>query len=246
MSFSAPERLIESPSMKLEAKLKSVAADVWMISYPLMMLGVDLQRNVTILRLASGKLIIHSTAPFTPVDIAAIHKLGEPAWLLDVLLRHDTFSEQGAKAFPSARYLVPAGFDAAGIITEHLIPPPAAWEGEVEVLPVEGAPSFSEIVMFHRPSRTLIVGDLVFNFSGGNGLWTEFFLTIGSVGGKHDPGMSRPFKNAIEDAQAFAGSVGRILEWDFDRLIVGHGKLIHTGAKERLRTALKAAGINGC
>lgn len=231
--------------MNAPPKLKAIAPDVWTLAFPLMMLGVDLQRNVTILRLASGKLIVHSTAPFTLVDIAAIHKLGEPAWIVDVLLRHDTFSEPGANAFPAARYLVPAGFDAGGIVTEHLVPPPSVWAGEVEVLPIEGVPAFGEIVMLHRPSRTLIVGDLVINFNGGSGLWTEFFLTIGTVGGKHDPGMSRPFRNAVEDPVAFAASINTLLEWDFDRVIVGHGSPILSGGKEKLRGVFKSAGIEG-
>jgi hypothetical protein len=36
-----------------------------------------------------------------------------------------------------------------------------------------------------------------------------------------------------------------ILEWDFDRIIVGHGDVIHTSGKPKLAAALKAAGFQG-
>ncbi|RYD33415.1 MAG: hypothetical protein EOP85_20810 [Verrucomicrobiaceae bacterium] len=224
-------------------KLKTLVPDLWEMTFPLTLLGVDLQRNVTILRLSSGKLLIHSTAPFTDHDISVIRELGEPAWIADVLLRHDTFAREGTAAFPGLPYLVPDGFEAEGVSFQPLIPPPAEWAGEIEVLAVEGVPSFGEIVMFHKASRTLVVGDLLFNFSDKSDLFTKALLAIGSVHGKYDPGITRPFAHAIEDRGALAASLGKILEWDFDRIIVGHGDPIHSGGKELLRETFRSAGV---
>lgn len=231
--------------MKVAVKLKKLAPDLWMMTFPLVMLGVDLQRNVTILRLSSGKLVIHSTAPFTENDISIIRELGEPAWMADVLLRHDTFAEEGTKAFPEALYLAPGGFEVEGLTPAPLFPPPAEWGEEIEVLPVDGVPAFGEIVMFHRKSRTLVVGDLLINFSGDRGLLTRLFLKIGSADGHYDPGVTKPFAHAIEDQKAFAASLRRILTWDFDRIIVGHGDPIRVDGREKLRTAFQAVGIEG-
>ena len=47
----------------------------------------------------------------------------------------------------------------------------------------------------------------------------------------------------MEDEDAFAGSLDTMLEWDFDRVIVGHGEPIETGGKARLMEAFKAAGF---
>jgi hypothetical protein len=55
-----------------------LAENLWLLAYPLKMLGADLRRNVTLIRLRSGKVSIHSTAPFSPEDVAAIRVLGEP------------------------------------------------------------------------------------------------------------------------------------------------------------------------
>lgn len=226
--------------------VQNLAPNLWLIPYPLKMLGADLQRNVTVIRLASGKLIIHSTAPFTPEDVAAIGALGEPAWLVDTLLRHDTFAREGRAAFPSTAYLASEGFaKIAGEPAGLLLPPPAEWAEEIAVAPIDGAPELHEVVLLHRPSRTLIVADLIFNFPGEHGWWMKLLLRLATVGGRHTPGMTRPYQQAIKDRAAYTASVKRVLDWDFDRIIVGHGAPIATRGKETLRSTLQAAGIAG-
>lgn len=223
---------------------QSLAPNLWSLTYPFKLLGADLHRNVTVIRLASGHLIIHSTAPFGAEDIAAIKALGEPGWIIDTLLRHDTFANEGRNAFPNIPYLAPEGFSKElPFPTGDLVPPPAEWESEIAVLPIDGAPEFGEVVMLHRPSRTLIVADLVFNFPGEHGFWTDTLLNLATVGGHHDPGVTRPFKAAIKDHDAFNASIRTMMEWDFDRIIVGHGEPIPTGGKEKLREALVGAGV---
>jgi hypothetical protein len=227
-----------------ETSLQQIAPNLWRQTFPFKMLGVDLQRNVTVIRLASGKLILHSSAPFSPADVKAIEALGHPAWLIDTLLRHDTFADEGRRAFPKAEYLAPPGFSInLPFQTEALLKAPEEWAGEVEIMPIDGAPEFGEVVFFHRPSRTVIVADLVVNFPGDHGLWTNLLLHFAAAGGRHDPGMTVPFKKAVEDSLAFTASVNRVLAWDFDRVIVGHGEPIETGGKEKLRVAIRAAGF---
>src|SRR5688572_12680974 len=90
--------------------MHEIAPSLYEITYPLSIIGAQLGRRVTIIRLPSGKLIIHSTGPFTGQDIAAIKSLGSPAWLIDVTLNHDTFADIGRAAFPEIPNGVPDGF----------------------------------------------------------------------------------------------------------------------------------------
>lgn len=220
-----------------------IAENLWLLPYPLRALGANVRRNVTIARLRGGKLVIHSTAPFTAEDVAAIRALGEPGWLLEGILRHDTFAKEGRMAFPGIPYLAPPGFSAlVGFSTEPIVPVPAEWAGELTALEVEGAPEFRDTALLHAPSRTLILTELVFNFGPLEPLWTRLLLKL-AVGSEHHPGMSRPFKAAVKDRAAFRHSVATILDWDFDRVIVGHGDVIETDGKARLRAGLEAAGF---
>lgn len=233
-----------SDAVNIPVPLQHIDANLWLMDYPLRTLGVNLHRVVTIIRLASGKLVIHSTAPFLPTEVESIRELGQPEWLVDALLRHATFAAEGHKAFPGISYLAPEGFSRdLPFPTGSLLSPPAEWEGEIQVAAIDGVPAFGEIVMCHQPSRTLIVGDLIVNFAGVQGWWEKLLSKAASVGGKYEPGMTKPFKSAIRDSGAFAASVQRVLEWDFDRIIVGHGRPIPTGGKQKLRGVMQAAGV---
>ena len=222
--------------------MKPLADNLWLLRYKLSLLGADLRRNVTVMRLASGDLVIHSTGPFTPQDVAAIRAEGTPRWMMDVMLRHDTFAKQGREAFPDASYLGPEGFsDVVGFPTQPLVDQPE-WNGELEVMTLAGLPSMKEAVVLHRPSRTLIVADLFFDFGPEESAWTKFLLLL-AVGKHHDPGVSRPLRLAVKDKEAFQASLATMMSWDFDRLIPGHGDVIDTGAKSRVAEALRAVGL---
>jgi hypothetical protein len=215
-----------------------------MFVYPLKMLGADLRRNVTVIRLRSGKLVIHSTGPFSPEDVAKIRELGDPGWILDGILRHDTFAHEGRAAFPGIPYLAPEGFSKeVRFPTIPIIPVPPQWNGELLALELHGAPIARDIAMLHVPSRTLILTELLFNFGSGESAWTKLLL-VAAVGTHHHPGMSRPVKWGVKDKAAFEQSLSTILSWDFDRVIVGHGDVIETGGKEKVREGLKAAGFS--
>jgi hypothetical protein len=220
-------------------RIEPIGSNIWLLRYPLSMLGLQMGRNVTILRLASGELIIHSTAPFTPEDVAAIRALGQPGWLLEATLFHDTFAKQGRSAFPVIPYLAPEGFAKnTGIETyamDEILPP--AWGLEIAVLKLEGIPKLKEHVLLHRPSRTLIVADLVFNWGPTDSRW-ENFVRRRMMGITKFPAMSRLFRLSIRDRSAFKQSLEKMLSWDFDRLIVAHGKVIEKGAKTALVEAL--------
>lgn len=223
--------------------MKQLAENIWVLPYSLKLLGADLRRTVTVIRLGSGELVIHSTGPFTPADVADIKHVGKPGWLLDVMLRHDTFSKHGHETFPDIPFLAPEGFSkVVKFPTGPLIPAPAAWGDEFQILRLEGIPSMQEHVFFHSLSRTLIVADLLFNFRSESSAWTRF-LVLCAVGSIHHPGMSRPFRFAVKDKTAFQRSVQSLMKWDFDRIVVGHGEVIETDGKRQLRDALKAGGF---
>jgi len=221
--------------------VQQLAENVWILKYPLKLLGFDGGRTVTVVRLQSGKLVIHSTAPFTDEDVSQIHALGEPAWMLDATLFHDTFAAEGRNAFPAVRYLAPPGFaPRSGIATEPLTPPPPEWAGELEVLPLAGMKAHEHFV-FHRPSRTLIVCDCLFNFGRSRSPWARFVVRL--IGLKNGIGMSAFFRLMIRDRAAFKKSIAAALEWDFERIVVGHGEIIATDGRRIFLRELEARDL---
>ena len=225
--------------------MNPIAENLWTLTYPLTELGAHINRTVTLIRLRSGELVIHSTAPFTPRDVTAIRALGQPAWLVEATTAHDTFAKEGRAAFPGIPYLAPEGFsETAGIPTQPLDSPPAAWADELAILELAGkAEKMCEYAMLHRPTRTLIVADLAFHMTVEASLGQRIFAVAALVGGKdHETAMPRVEKLGVKDEAAFERSLETLLGWDFDRVIVGHGDVVETG-KAALTEALHDAGF---
>lgn len=223
--------------------MKKIAENLWLLQYPLSVLGTQHGRNVTVIRLRSGRTILHSMAPFTQADLAAIQTLGEPGWLVESMLLHDTYAKEGHEAFPALPFLGPPGF--SGVVKFPVLPlspAPEEWRDEVTVFPIEGAPMLKEHAMLHAASRTLIVADLIFNFDPAEHGWDRFFHRY-IAGFKRYPGMSRIFRLCIKDKSAFQSSMATILAQDFDRIIVGHGDIIETQGKALLKQALEDARV---
>ncbi|RYD36229.1 MAG: hypothetical protein EOP87_05880, partial [Verrucomicrobiaceae bacterium] len=169
--------------------MKRLADGLWIKGYPLSVLGTHHGRNVTVIRLSSGKLIIHSMAPFPAPDLEGIRALGEPGWLVESMLLHDTYAGEGRRLFPDVPFLGPPGFsEVVGFPVEPLHPGPLEWEGEIEIVHLRGAPKLEEHAMIHLPSRTLIVADLIFNFPAEEKGWNRFFHRH-IAGFKRYPGM---------------------------------------------------------
>ncbi len=223
--------------------MNSLAPGLWTLRYPLRVLGTGHGRTVTVMRLSSGRLVIHSMAPFSDADVAAIHALGEPAWLLEAMLLHDTYAPEGRRAFPGLPFLGPPGFgEVVGFPVEPLLPAPEEWKDEIRVIRVSGAPKLEEHLLLHRPSRTLILADLIFNFNPGEQGWDRFFHRH-VAGFRRYPGMSRIFKWCIADLAAFRDSMDEVFACDFDRIIPGHGEVIETHGKALLKRAMEDAGV---
>ena len=222
---------------------REIGGGVAVLQYPLRAFGIDFRRYVTLLRLADGRLVIHSTGPFTPEDVAAIRRFGKPSWLVEATLMHDTFARQARAAFPELPYLVPAGFaQIKGDPTQPLLPPPADWTGELEVLKIEGLRRINEHAFFHRASRTLVLADLMFHFPADSSGWPRFFaqrvMRLPRL-----LGISAFFRLMIRDKAAFASSMKTLLAWDFAQIVVGHGEPILRDAKSIFAQALRDRGL---
>jgi hypothetical protein len=94
------------------------------------------------------------------------------------------------------------------------------------------APSINEVAFLHKPSRTLLLTDWLFNFNGAatpGGRPVDPHLYLRLDGAYHGPRQSRLLRAFIADKHAARELGDRLLAWDFDRIIVCHGDIIDTG-----------------
>lgn len=199
--------------------------------------GLEVGARMTVLSLPGG-LLLHSPTDLDPRELDA---LGSPRWLLAPNKLHHLYAgpwmQRGVE-----------GWAAAGLAAKR---PDLSFAGEVtgeaapfgdEVLLI-GLACFSftnEVLLLHRPSRTLVVTDLVFNF-GPRAPW----LTRAAMccAGGYPGCRTTALERVGMDRSKARAELGRVLQLDFDRLIPSHGEIIETGGKEKLRSAFSWLGL---
>ena len=87
-----------------------------------------------------------------------------------------------------------------------------------------------EVVFFHAASRTLIVADLCEHFGPHSPRSLRLLMRLARMYGR--PRMPPDWQLSFRDRAATRASFERVLAWDFDRVILAHGALLESGARE--------------
>jgi len=217
--------------------LRNLDSDLWVVDHDLRMPGgIDIGTRTTLVRLSDGGLFMHSPGPLSPELEDSINSLGPVRHLVAPNDFHHLYVEENAKAWPEARIHVSAGLPAkrADLAAAEVLgdEAPGAWAADLEQVCMRGAPRVNEVVFYHPRSRTLVVTDLAFNLARGGSFMTRIFTGLMGMAGRFT--TSRFMKLMYRDRAAAAESARRVFVWDFDRVILTHGEIVETGAKEQL------------
>ncbi|WP_228371142.1 DUF4336 domain-containing protein [Shewanella piezotolerans] len=119
---------------------------------------------------------------------------------------------------------------------------PTAWEKDMEQVLVRGSRFMSEVAFFHKPSKTLLLVDLIENIGDkteevglGIKLWWKAVFHMWNK-----PRPAPEYQIGWKDKKAAKHSLERMLAWDFERIILSHGDLIESDAKAAAREAWSA------
>jgi glyoxylase-like metal-dependent hydrolase (beta-lactamase superfamily II) len=215
----------------MNGALTNLAPDLWTATRQFTNeLGVVTSR-MTVIRLKDGRVLIHSPTPIEPDLRSEVENLGQPAALIAPNLFHHQFISEWTAAFPEAKAFCAPGLAAKrsdfkfdGVLEDVS---PLEWRGQVDQLLIKGIPDYSEVVFFHRTSRTLIVSDLVFNYSPAQ--------AASDPGGADGLGPHSRIRSAISDSAALRESIESVLRWPLDRVIVSHGEIVESDGHARFR-----------
>lgn len=201
-------------------------------------------RRMTVIRVGGG-LLLHSPNELSSELRGALDALGAPVrWLVAPSVMHTAFLEDYQAAYPEARLFTAPGLERLG--GEPLEDDARAggedapWAEEVRHLQTEGVPRLNEVAFFHRPSGTLVLTDFAHDVGPDNPWLTRSVFR--AIGGYGRIGPTRYFRWLAADRAAVGRSVQRICaEWDFSRVLVGHGRGGACSPAE-LRAAFRAYG----
>ncbi|WP_246685331.1 DUF4336 domain-containing protein [Methylobacterium sp. WL103] len=226
---------------------KQVADGVWIVDdAPVHAGGIPLPIRMTVLRLEGGGLLLHSPIPHRPSLQRALEALGRIEHLVAPSVGHWMFLRDWQAACPNAvTWAVPGLADrgqvrrsGVRIDAELTDRPPRVWADEIDQVLVTG-PVFKEVCLFHRPSRTLLLTDLVINLEGA-------LLPVGSRTLAHILGIVAPDGKAPlylrlllrTNHRAATQAAWRLVAFNPDRVIFTHGQWFNRDAAGQLRRSL--------
>lgn len=211
-----------------------VPGQIWGAIQPLNMPGgIILDCRMTILRLDDDTLLMHS--PITITDTLREQIDALPGTLRHIVapsLFHHLFVRSAKQAFPDALTHAAPGLPQKreNFTFDHEIDPARLadlpWHDAIETISVAGMPAVNEQLFYHRPTRTIVVTDLVFNMSRAHNLRSA--LAFRAFGTHKRFAQSRLLKSMIKDARAYRASIQPIKALAIDRVVMAHGDVLAT------------------
>lgn len=228
---------------------------VWLKESWLRFAGLTLQTRMTVIALGEG-LLLHSPspAPLSPGARKELEALGAPRYLLAPNEIHNVGLRAFQEAYPGAHTTGCVGhpkrvknvrFDALLDASSAARDVPWTRSGELAFHVIGGNRLLHEIALYHLPSRTLILTDAIEFIDPEAHVSSEALssrITLGlmkatgfTLGGAC---MSPEHHLLCSDPVALRASLDTIEAWDFDSVIIAHGRLLEgDAARQAVRQA---------
>lgn len=228
-------------------RLIAFGPEIWVAEGPMVnFLGFRYPTRMAIIRLADDGLFLWSPIALTPGLQATVEALGTVRYLVAPNKLHHLFLADWKTAYPWARMYAAPGlsqhrrdlaFDEK--LQERA---PAVWAGQIDQLFVQGSFALTEVAFFHRASRTALITDLIQQFPEG---WFKGWRGwVAKRAGIVEPRAGAPIdlRATFTNRKALRQAVKRMLDWDAERLVMAHGKLVEHDATAFMRAAFAWVG----
>lgn len=220
--------------------LKEVVPDrLWVAEIPLRFYGVEVGTRMTACRLSDGGLWLHSPVRLIEEVREGLGRLGPVRFVVAPNKLHHLFVGDYSSAYPEALLYAAPGLAEnrpdlpfCGVLGDE---PEPGWAEDLDQTIFRGERQLEEVVFLHRASRTLILADLV---QSGHPESPRLTRLATRLNGTYErPGPPAPVRLGFRDKAAARASLERVLSWDFDRIVLAHGRIIETGGKAVLEQA---------
>ena len=219
------------------AELVTIADNIFALQDSLRLLpGFYLPIRTTVIRLASGELVLISPLAIDDALAEQLAQLGPVTHLIGPNCLHHLFMAKAQARYPAAKTWLSPGLSRKlpNLAHDHLLPDQLP--SELQAIEIRGAAKLSEFAIWHEPSKSLVVTDLVFNILSPRGWLTPMILR--TFGTHQRLAQSRALRFMTDDRALARESVKQMLALDFSRLIMAHGEVVENDAKAGLSQAL--------
>ena len=209
-------------------------ADVAGFRYPTRMAAI---------RLASEDLFIWSPIALSDALRAEIDALGPVSHIVPPNSLHHLHVAEWQRAYPMAKTYAPPGLREKRkdlVFDEDLeTDTEPHWIGDIDQVAVGGNRITTEIVFFHRKSRTVLFTDLIQHFPRG---WFKGWRGVVAwldLMTEPEPQVPRKFRVAFTGRRAARIALGRILIWPTVKVVMAHGEPVTRDCQEFLMRAFR-------
>ena len=219
--------------------LTPIATNLWTTAQPLRFLGLEVGARMSVVRLSDGELVLISPVSLTEGLGDRLDELGTVAHIIAPNLFHHLFMGQAQARYPQAKVWGVEGLaeKRPDLKLDALLNAAGSFAGDLDYLPFKGfevilprgIAAVNETVFFHRPSRTLILTDIAFNFDDSSSLGTQLAARV--LGSYNSLKPTLLEKWGTRDRVKVEASVWQVLAWDFERVVPAHGSVINVGGK---------------
>jgi hypothetical protein len=197
------------------------------------MLGIPFCTRMTVARLADGSLWLHSPVSAHDPLVAEVEALGPVRHVVAPNKFHHLFVADWLERFPYATtWAGPQLADRVSLRFDHELgdETEACWAQDLDQLIFCGSKVLDEAVFFHRKSRALIVTDIIQNHEPDSDGW--FWRTVKRLNGilAPDGGVPKDWQMTVRDHATARAARDRLLAWDFERLVLAHGRCVEDDA----------------
>jgi len=156
--------------------LKPVADGIYIVDSLLPgVVGKIFAARMTVIRLGDGTLLLHSPTRFQDILNQELNGIGQIRHLVAPDPAHWMFLPQWQDRYPTATTWAAPGLRSRskprkrGVRLDYDLgsAAPAEWGEDIELVMIPGGFGFHEAAVFHHPSRTLVLTDLVQNLEPG-------------------------------------------------------------------------------
>ncbi len=231
--------------------LKPVADNIWIVDGPEITFGLmPFPTRMTIIRLMSGDLFIHSPTRLPDALKQQIDALGRVAHLVSSNYIHYWWIKEWGMHYPDAiKWASPdvrprAAKHGISFDKDLIDKPEPEWADEINQIIVRGPRAMSEVEFFHKPSRTLILTDFIENFEPER-VHSHFVQWLMKLGGVSDPDGKMPldiYMSSLGNRKSLKQAVQAMIDWDPIRVIIAHGRWYETDGTAELKRAFRRLG----
>lgn len=206
-------------------------------------LGFPYPTRMAVIPLASGELFVWSPIALSAAMEKEIDAIGPVRHLVSPNSLHHLYLNVWRRAYPNARTYAPPGLRRkradipfAGDLGER---PEPAWEQDIDQVVVRGSFALTEVVFFHRESRTAIFADLIQNFDpdwfkGWRGVVARLDGIVAP-----DAGAPREWRASFLDRRVARQALDHILAWPIENVLIAHGRPVTNNAHKFVERAFR-------